>query len=74
MKVNDIDMDVVILGNGEYLIYLMLEIMLIMVFYVVCCDGFVDEYIWRGFMFDVIIGDGDLFLLDNKEWFRIIFY
>ena len=39
MKVNDIDMDAVILGNGEYPTHSMPETMLIMAPYVVCCDG-----------------------------------
>ena len=37
MKVNDIDMDAVILGNGEYPTHSMPETMLIMAPYVVCC-------------------------------------
>ena len=39
MKVNDIEMDAVILGNGEYPTHSMPETMLIMAPYVVCCDG-----------------------------------
>ena len=42
MKVNDIDMDAVILGNGEYPTHSMPETMLIMAPYVVCCDGSAD--------------------------------
>ena len=45
MKVNDIDMDAVILGNGEYPTHSMPETMLIMAPYVVCCDGSADEHI-----------------------------
>ena len=48
MKVNDIDMDAVILGNGEYPTHSMPETMLIMAPYVVCCDGSADEHIRRG--------------------------
>lgn len=59
MKVNDIDMDAVILGNGEYPTHSMPETMLIMAPYVVCCDGSADEHIRRGFTPDAIIGDGD---------------
>ena len=44
MKVNDIDMDAVILGNGEYPTHSMPETMLIMAPYVVCCDGSADEH------------------------------
>ena len=49
MKVNDIEMDAVILGNGEYPTHSMPETMLIMAPYVVCCDGSADEHIRRGF-------------------------
>ena len=55
MKVNDIDMDAVILGNGEYPTHSMPETMLIMAPYVVCCDGSADEHIRRGFTPDAII-------------------
>lgn len=58
MKVNDIDMDAVILGNGEYPTHSMPETMLIMAPYVVCCDGSADEHIHRGFIPNAIIGDG----------------
>ena len=59
MKVNDIDMDAVILGNGEYPTHSMPETMLIMAPYVVHCHGFRYEHILRGFRRDAIIGDGD---------------
>ena len=74
MKVNDIDMDAVILGNGEYPTHSMPETMLIMAPYVVCCDGSADEHIRRGFTPDAIIGDGDSLSPDNKERFRTIFH
>ena len=70
MKVNDIDMDAVILGNGEYPTHSMPETMLIMAPYVVCCDGSADEHIRRGFTPDAIIGDGDSLSPENKERFR----
>mgnify|MGYP002746074258 FL=1 len=59
MKVNDIDMDAVILGNGEYPTHSMPETMLIMAPYVVCCDGSADE---------------DSLSPENKERFRTIFH
>ena len=74
MKVNDIDMDAVILGNGEYPTHSMPETMLIMAPYVVCCDGSADEHIRRGFTPDAIIGDGDSLSPENKERFRTIFH
>ena len=74
MKVNDIDMDAVILGNGEYPTHSMPETILIMAPYVVCCDGSADEHIRRGFTPDAIIGDGDSLSPDNKERFRTIFH
>ena len=58
MKVNDIDMDAVILGNGEYPTHSMPETMLIMAPYVVCCDGSADEHIRRGFTPDAITSTG----------------
>ena len=53
------DIDAVILANGDYPsasypLYILQEAL-----YVVCCDGGADEYIERGFLPDVIIGDGD---------------
>ena len=67
MKVNDIDMDAVILGNGEYPTHSMPETMLIMAPYVVCCDGSADEHIRRGFTPDAIIGDGDSLSPENDQ-------
>ena len=74
MKVNDIEIDAVILGNGEYPTHSMPETMLIMAPYVVCCDGSADEHIRRGFTPDAIIGDGDSLSPENKERFRTIFH
>ena len=74
MKVNDIDMDAVILGNGEYPTHSMPETMLIMAPYVVCCDGSADEHIRRGFIPNAIIGDGDSLSAENKDRFREIFH
>ena len=74
MKVKDIDMDAVILGNGEYPTHSMPETMLIMAPYVVCCDGSADEHIRRGFIPNAIIGDGDSLSAENKDRFREIFH
>ena len=42
--------------------------------FVVCCDGGADEYIARGYMPDMIIGDGDSLSLKNRARFADIIH
>ena len=53
------EMDAVILANGDYPSAALPLRMLEEAPYVVCCDGGANEYIARGYLPDVIIGDGD---------------
>ncbi|MBO7233769.1 MAG: thiamine diphosphokinase [Paludibacteraceae bacterium] len=58
--------DALIIGNGEFpqhpdVLSLMKEIP-----FVACCDGGANEYISRGLLPDIIIGDGDSLSEENK--------
>ena len=53
------DIDALILANGDYPSASLPLRMLEEAPYVVCCDGGANEYIARGYLPDVIIGDGD---------------
>lgn len=74
MKINDIEVDAVVLGNGEFPTHPQAETMLIMAPYVVCCDGSVDEYLERGYIPDAIVGDGDSISEKNRKRFKKIFH
>lgn len=56
----------VILANGEYPTASLPLQMLGNASFVVCCDGGADEYIARGWVPDVIIGDGDSLSEENR--------
>ena len=53
------EIDALILANGDYPSASFPLRMLEEAPYVVCCDGGANEYIARGYLPDVIIGDGD---------------
>lgn len=74
MKINDIEVDAVVLGNGEFPTHPQPETMLILAPCVVCCDGSADEFIKRGYKPDVIIGDGDSLSEENRTAYADIFY
>lgn len=64
--------EAVILANGEYPAHALPLSLLAQAPYVVCCDGAADEYIRRGFIPDVIVGDGDSLSPVNRERFADI--
>lgn len=74
MIINDIEMDAIILGNGEYPTHPTPTTMLYISPYVVCCDGSADEYIRQGMTPNAIIGDGDSISPENRERFNNIFH
>lgn len=74
MKINDIEVEAVVLGNGEYPTHPQPEALLALAPYVVCCDGAADEFIKRGYKPDVIIGDGDSLSEENRLKYAGIFY
>ena len=54
-----LDIDAVILAGGDYPTAPLPTQILREAPYVACCDGGANEYIARGFMPHIIIGDGD---------------
>ena len=60
------DMDAVILANGDYPSASLPLRILKEAPYVVCCDGGANEYIAKGYLPDVIIGDGDSLSQENR--------
>ena len=63
----DMEMEAVVLANGEYPTHPLPLRVLAEAPYVVCCDGGADEYIHRGNVPDVIIGDGDSISEENRN-------
>lgn len=63
----DEKIDAVILANGDYPSATLPLKVLKEAPFVVCCDGGADEYIARGYLPDVIIGDGDSLSSENRE-------
>ncbi len=69
------NIEAVILANGDYPSHELPLKILTNAKYVVCCDGGADAYIEKGFIPDVIVGDGDSISAENRERFSdIIFY
>ena len=66
--------DAVILANGEYPTNAYPLQILNDASYVVCCDGAANEYLSRGNIPDVIIGDGDSILPKYKEQYASILH
>lgn len=66
--------DAVVLANGEYPTNPLSLKILAEVPYVVCCDGGADEYIRRGNVPDVIIGDGDSISEENRNKYSHILH
>ena len=60
------DIDAVILANGDYPSSPLPLKVLNEAPYVVCCDGGADEYIAKGHLPDIIIGDGDSLSEENR--------
>lgn len=61
--------EAVILANGEYPTHPLPLRLLGEANFVVCCDGAANEYIAKGYIPNVIIGDGDSLLPVHKERF-----
>ena len=61
------EMEAVVLANGDYPTNPLPLKILAEAPYVVCCDGGADEYIRRGHVPAVIIGDGDSLSKENRE-------
>ena len=68
------DIDAVIVANGDFPSAAMPLHILQRAKIVVCCDGGADEYIAKGFVPDIIIGDGDSLSAENKERFADIIH
>ena len=69
------DIDAVILANGDYPSASYPLNILQEAPYVVCCDGGANEYINRGFLPDIIIGDGDsLSEVNRRKYASLIHY
>ena len=64
--------DAVILANGEFPSHQYPLSILHDAEYVVCCDGGADTYIAKGFIPNVIIGDGDSLSTENRIKFADI--
>lgn len=63
------NIEAVILANGEYPTHELPLQILNNAKYVVCCDGGADTYIQKGFIPNVIIGDGDSISIENRDRF-----
>lgn len=63
------NIEAVILANGEYPTHELPLQILNNAKYVVCCDGGADSYIQKGFIPNVIIGDGDSISIENRDRF-----
>ena len=70
----EMEIEAVILGNGDYPSHPYPLDLLQQAPYVVCCDGAANEYIHRGHTPDAIIGDGDSLSAENKKKFAGIFH
>ncbi len=64
--------DAVILANGEFPSHQYPISILRNAEYVVCCDGGADTYIAKGFIPNIIIGDGDSLSTENRVKFADI--
>lgn len=63
----EMEIEAVILGNGDYPSHPYPLDLLQQAPYVVCCDGAANEYIHRGHTPDAIIGDGDSLSAETKR-------
>lgn len=74
METNDLEIEAVVLGNGDFPTHPHPQTMLQQAPYVICCDGAADGYIQRGYTPDAIIGDGDSISEENRVKFNDIFH
>ena len=68
------EIEAVVLANGDYPTAPLPLKILAEAPYVVCCDGGADEYIRRGYVPDVIIGDGDSLSEENRQKYSAILH
>lgn len=68
------EIEAVVLANGDYPTNPLPLKVLAEAPYVVCCDGGADEYIRRGNVPDVIIGDGDSLSEENRMKYEHILH
>ena len=69
------EIDAVILANGDYPSASMPLLVLAEAPYVVCCDGGANEYLAKGHLPDVIVGDGDSLSTENRmKYASLIFH
>ena len=69
------EIDAVILANGDYPSASMPLQVLAEAPYVVCCDGGANEYLAKGHLPDVIVGDGDSLSTENRmKYASLIFH
>lgn len=73
-KERELEIEAVVLGNGDYPTHSYPLNVLKQVPYVICCDGAANEYIRKGFIPNVIIGDGDSLSPENHSRFASIFH
>ena len=66
--------DAVILANGDYPSASIPLQVLKGAPYVVCCDGGANEYIAKGYLPDIIIGDGDSLSEENRIKYASLIY
>lgn len=66
--------EAVILANGEYPVHPLPLQVLMEAPYVVCCDGGADAYIGKGYVPDIIIGDGDSLSPENRTRYASIIH
>jgi thiamine pyrophosphokinase len=74
MEKNNGKIEAVVLANGDYPTAVLPLQCLADAPYVVCCDGGADEYIRRGHVPDVIIGDGDSLSEENRTKYKHILH
>ena len=68
------DIEAVVLANGDYPFADVPFQLLKRAPYVVCCDGGANEYIERGYLPDIIIGDGDSLSETNRLKYADLIY
>ena len=71
---NDKNFDAVIVANGDFPSHSKPLQVLARAPFTLCCDGGADEYIARGYIPDMIIGDGDSLSAENRARFADIIH
>ena len=71
---NNREIDAVIVANGDFPSAEIPLQILQRAKIVICCDGGADEYIAKGFVPDIIIGDGDSLSAENRNRFADIIH